>query len=312
MCSMIAAGITELGGAVNGLELPDPPPPASGEAVIEVRAAGVANWDDIVRTGGWDTGAVPPMALGVEAAGVIAAVGPDGGGWAPGDAVLTHPLPLRHQGTWSERLLAPTHLLARKPDALSWEQAAVLPVPALTADQALDAVLGDASDAWLLVNGAGGVTGRMVAALGVLRGARVIAVAGPASAGTLATLGVEHVLDRRDTDWPAEVRRLTAGTGVSAAINAARGGEAAALTAVADGGALGTITGGPPPVERGVTVTDIYVRADGERLGELAQTLESSGIELEIGTVLPLARAAEALELAIQGRGGGAIVLTPS
>ena len=71
---MRAAGITELGGAVTELELPDPPPPGSREAVIEVRAAGVGNWDEIVRTGGWDTGAVPPMALGVEAAGVISSV----------------------------------------------------------------------------------------------------------------------------------------------------------------------------------------------------------------------------------------------
>jgi NADPH:quinone reductase-like Zn-dependent oxidoreductase len=308
---MRAAGITQFGGAVSDLELPDPPPPGSGEALIEVRAAGVANWDDIVRTGGWDTGAVPPMALGVEAAGMISAVGPDDGGWAPGDAVLTHPLPLRYQGAWSEQLLAPTDLLARKPDSLSWEQAGVLPVPALTADQALDAVLGDAAESWLLVNGAGGVTGRMVAALAVLRGARVIAVAGPASASALAELGVEHVLDRHDTAWQAEVARLTGGAGVTAAVNAAVGGETAALPAVADGGRFATITGSPPPTERDVTVMDIYVRPDGKRLDELTALLRSSGIEVGVGTVLPLSRAAEALELATHGRGGGAVVLTP-
>ncbi|TMG16412.1 MAG: NADP-dependent oxidoreductase, partial [Chloroflexi bacterium] len=38
---------------------------------MEVHAAGVANWDDLVRTGGWDVGITPPMALGVEAAGTI-------------------------------------------------------------------------------------------------------------------------------------------------------------------------------------------------------------------------------------------------
>jgi NADPH:quinone reductase-like Zn-dependent oxidoreductase len=42
---------------------------------LEVRAAGVGNWDEFVCTGGWDVGAKPPMALGVEAAGTVLAVG---------------------------------------------------------------------------------------------------------------------------------------------------------------------------------------------------------------------------------------------
>jgi len=54
------------------------------------------------------------MALGVEAAGVVAAVGDAVDGWAPGDEVLTHPLPLRQQGAWARRLTAPAALLARK------------------------------------------------------------------------------------------------------------------------------------------------------------------------------------------------------
>jgi NADPH:quinone reductase-like Zn-dependent oxidoreductase len=252
------------------------------------------------------------MALGVEAAGVIAAVGREDGDWAPGDAVLTHPLPLRHQGAWSELVLAPADLLARKPEPLPWEDASVLPVPVLTADQALETALGDdgGDGASLLVNGAGGVTGRLIAALATLRGVDVIAVAGPASAEALTALGVGHVLDRHDSDWPETVRRLTGGNGVAAAVNAAIGGETAALATVADGGSLATITGAPPAADRGVTVTDVYVRPDGERLGELVDTLQSAGIGVTVGTVLPLSRAAEALELAIQGRGGGAVVLT--
>src|SRR5579859_1726919 len=80
---------------------------ALGEAVLlEVRAAGVANWDELGRTGGWDVGASPPMALGVEAAGTMLAAGQVVSGWVPGDAVMTHPVPLRHQGTWAPRLIA--------------------------------------------------------------------------------------------------------------------------------------------------------------------------------------------------------------
>jgi NADPH:quinone reductase-like Zn-dependent oxidoreductase len=84
--------------------------------------------------GEWDVGRKPPLALGVEAAGVVAAVGEDVTSFALGNEVLTHPLPLRHQGTWAQLLVAPAALVAPKPDAVPWETAVAFPVPALTAD----------------------------------------------------------------------------------------------------------------------------------------------------------------------------------
>ena len=137
MRRMQAAGIDEFGGEVRVLKLAAPASPAPDEVVISVRAAGVGNWDEFVRVGNWDVGRPPPLALGVEAAGVVAAVGEDVTSLAPGDEVLTHPLPLRHQGAWAEWLVAPAALVARKPTAVPWEAAAAFPVPALTADQAL-------------------------------------------------------------------------------------------------------------------------------------------------------------------------------
>ncbi|TML75440.1 MAG: NADP-dependent oxidoreductase, partial [Actinobacteria bacterium] len=65
--SLRAAGIEAFGDEVALLELPEPPPLETGQVVIEVKAAGVANWDEFVRTGDWDVGRVPPLALGVEA-----------------------------------------------------------------------------------------------------------------------------------------------------------------------------------------------------------------------------------------------------
>ena len=69
---MKAAGIERFGGDVRELSLPDPRPAGAGETLIEVRAAGVGPWDDIVRLGSWDVGSRPPMALGVAAAGTVA------------------------------------------------------------------------------------------------------------------------------------------------------------------------------------------------------------------------------------------------
>jgi NADPH:quinone reductase-like Zn-dependent oxidoreductase len=57
---MRVAGVQTFGAQVEHFELPDPRPPAPGAALLAVKAAGVGNWDDIVRTGGWDVGTRPP------------------------------------------------------------------------------------------------------------------------------------------------------------------------------------------------------------------------------------------------------------
>jgi NADPH:quinone reductase-like Zn-dependent oxidoreductase len=93
-------------------------------------------------------------------------------------------------------------------------------------------------------------------------------------------------------------------------VNTARGGAAAAIQAVADGGRLATITGDPPRSERGVTVADVYVRGDGARLAALVAALAEGLLSLHLGATVPLAAAAAALETASAGRASGATVLT--
>jgi NADPH:quinone reductase-like Zn-dependent oxidoreductase len=308
---MRAAGIDAFGADVRVLELAAPGSPAPDELVISVRATGVGNWDEIVRVGEWDVGRKPPLALGVEAAGVVAAVGEDVTGFALGDEVLTHPLPLRHQGTWAELLVAPAALVAPKPAAVPWETAAAFPVPALTADQALSEAAPSPAGEWVLVHGAGGVTGGLVIQLAVARGATVVATAGPSSESRVRDYGARVVLDYHDPDWPARVREAApGGRGVDAAVNAARGHAASALHAVADDGRLATITGDPPTPERGVTVANIYVEADGERLAALAEALKDGLLSLNVGARFELADAAAALQGAVTGRAAGATVLT--
>jgi NADPH:quinone reductase-like Zn-dependent oxidoreductase len=304
-----AAGIERFGGEVRELSLPDPRPADAGETLITVRAAGVAPWDDLVRLGSWDVGARPPMALGVAAAGTVAAVGAGVDGWSVGDEVMTHPVPLLEHGCWSEMLLARADALAAKPSSVPWEDAAAFPVPALTADQAISFALGNSGARRLLVHGAGGVTGQLIAALGVVVGAEVAVTAGPRSAERLRELGVAMVFDYHDGDWPARVRDWAGGGGVAAAINAAPGGEADALSTVADGGRLATITGAPPAAARGVTIADIYVQADGGRLATMAERLGNGEIGISVGEIYGLAAAADALDLAVRGGGGGAMVL---
>jgi NADPH:quinone reductase-like Zn-dependent oxidoreductase len=304
-----AAGIQRFGGDVRELSLPDPRPPRPGETVIAVRAAAVAPWDDLVRLGSWEVGLRPPAALGVAASGTVAAVGAAGDGWSVGDEVMTHPVPVLEQGCWSELLLVRADLLAAKPSAVSWEEAAAFPVPALTADQALHAAIGNSPTGRLLVHGAGGVTGQLIAALAVATGVEVAATAGPRSAERLQGLGISAVFDYHDDHWPTYVRKWAGGDGVPAAINAAPGGEEDALSALADGGRLATITGAPPPPERGVTIVDIYVEADGGRLGRMAERLGKGEVGISVGGTYGLAESAEALKAAVGGGSGNAAVL---
>jgi NADPH:quinone reductase-like Zn-dependent oxidoreductase len=302
-----------MGAPVDLFEVPEPRQLADDEVLIEVMAAGVADWDEFVRTGAWDVGRQPPMALGVEAAGTVLAAGNAAREWAPGDAVMTHPVPLRDQGTWAPRLIAPAGLLARKPPDVSWAAAAAFPVPALTARQVLVDALGLHAGEQLLVNGASGVTGGLLVTLAVLRGAQVIATAGPASRQQVAALGADHVIDYHDPDWPSQVRALTGGRGVTAAANAAPAGAAtaAALRAVADDGRLATITGDPPGPERGVTITNVYVRPDGTQLRQLATQFGAGQLHVPVAAQCRLADAAQALAEATGGHAGGAITLAP-
>ena len=309
--SLGAAGIEAFGDDVALLELPEPPPLETGQLLIEVKAAGVANWEEFVRTGGWDVGRVPPLALGVEAAGEVVDVGP-GVEWpAAGAAVMTHPLPLPYQGCWAERLVAPARLVAEKPDNASWAEAGAFPVPALTSQQVVAEALDVQPGETILVNGASGVTGGMIVERAANSGAKVIATASESSAARVMALGADVVIDYHDPEWTSRARDAAGSSGIRAAANAAPGGERDALNTLIDGGRLATITGAPPREERGISITNFYVRPDGDQLCLLAASLAEGKLHIDIGASYPLTRAADALAHATRGSGGGAVVLEP-
>jgi NADPH:quinone reductase-like Zn-dependent oxidoreductase len=308
--SLRAAGIEAFGDDVALLELPEPPPLETGQVLIEVKAAGVGNWEEFVRTGRWDVGRVAPLALGVEAAGEVVGVGPEVEWPAAGAAVMTHPLPLPYQGCWAERLVAPAHLVAEKPPNASWADAGAFPVPALTAEQVVSEALDVQPGETILVNGAGGVTGGMIVELAANSGARVIATASESSAARVMALGADVVVDYHDPEWTSLARDAAESSGIRAAANAAGGGEADALSTLVDGGRLATITGAPPPEERGISITNVIVRPDGDELRLLAASLAEGKLHIDIRASYPLTRAAEALAEATKGS-GGAVVLEP-
>ncbi|WP_231122712.1 NADP-dependent oxidoreductase [Mycobacterium colombiense] len=306
---MLVAGVRTLGGKVEMLDVADPRPLAADEVLIDVRSAGIGNWDNIIRYGGWDVGTRPPLALGVEAAGVIKAVGNRPSGFSVGDEVLCHPVPLRDQGTWAPFLIAPVGSLAHKPPAIPWETAAIFPVPALTAEQVVGEALALHGGETLLVHGAGGITGGLIVQLAALRGADVLATAGPRSADRVRGHGAREVIDYGDRLWPQHAKALAQGP-IDAVANAAPGGAAAAMTALADGGRLATITPDPPAPTRGINVTAVYVRSDGAQLDRLTALLASRRLSMPTPRSCGLDQAASALAHVVAGYESNGVVIT--
>lgn len=305
---MLVAGVSTLGGEVETLEVDDPRPLAADEVLIDVRGAGVGNWDNIIRYGGWDVGAGPPLALGVEAAGIIKAVGAASSGFSVNDEVLCHPVPLRDQGTWAPFLVAPVGSLAHKAAEIPWETAAIFPVPALTAEQVVGEALALNGGETLLVHGAGGITGGLIVQLAALRGVDVLATAGPRSADRVREHGAREVLDYRDPLWPQRAKALAKGP-IDAVANASPGGAAAAMTALVDGGRLATITPDPPASTRGISVTAVYVRSDGAQLDRLTALLASGRLSMPTPRSCSLDQAAYALAHVVAGHEPTGVVI---
>jgi len=301
------AGVRRFGDPVEIVELPGPRTPRPDEVLIDVRACGVGNWDEFARTGDWDLGIRPPMALGVEAAGLVAAVGDLVTGISAGNRVTVHSAPLREQGAWAEQHIAAAGQVAVLLAGVPFDAAAALPVPALTAAQVIDDALRVRAAQTVLVHGAGGVTGGLLVQLAAHRGATVIATAGADSARQVSALGASTVLDYHQQDWPEQARVLTGG--VDAAANAARGGSAEAVRAVRDGGRLATITADLPHAERGITMRAVQVVPDGARLAGLVELLAQGVLTVSVADGFPLEQAAAALARARHGAHGSAMVL---
>jgi NADPH:quinone reductase-like Zn-dependent oxidoreductase len=305
---VIGYGVMAFGAPVEALELPEPRALRPDEVLIEVKAAGVGNWDEIAREGSWNLGVAPPLALGVEAAGIVVVAGEQVQAAGVGDAVMTHPVPLREQGAWCESLIAPASSCAPKPTHMSWTEAGCFPVPALTAAQAVAAAKVGPDDV-VLVSGGGGVTGGAMVQLAARAGAMVFATAGPSSRERVEGYGASAVIDYHDDEWQDRVRDI-AGAPISVVLNAARNGSHDALRVLEDHGRLATITSDPPQAERGIMVESVYVAANGNLLRDLGESWVGGDLAIEIGEVLPFDRAPSALALAASGRAPGAIALS--
>ncbi|MGW4132317.1 NADP-dependent oxidoreductase [Amycolatopsis japonica] len=169
------------------------PVPGRGEVLIRVAVAGVNPLDHAVRSGlvpGLDGGRPFPRVLGMEAAGIVLALGKDVDGLEVGDAVFG--FALTGGGTYAETTVLSAPNTARIPAGLSATVAATLPVAGTTAVDVLDQ-LDLPAGATVLVNGVGGGVGLAVAQLANRRGLWVIGTGSTTKREHAQALGVRFI-----------------------------------------------------------------------------------------------------------------------
>lgn len=232
------------------LELPEPAP-GPHQVRVRVIASSVNPADIRARSAAPGPRRIErqfPLVLGYDVSGIVDAVGPGVDDLAVGDEVFGSPS-LFGQGANAERVVADSRTLARKPAALSHEQAACLSLAGVTAWECLSRARPAPGATVLVTAGAGGV-GHLQLQLSRHLGLRVVATASrPESTALCRELGAAVVLDHMTQDVGQACRDLTGGAGVAVAFDNA-GGRALdqALDAVAPMGTVVSIVPTPAPV----------------------------------------------------------------
>ncbi|HEX5602121.1 MAG TPA: medium chain dehydrogenase/reductase family protein [Pyrinomonadaceae bacterium] len=190
-------------------EKPDPTP-RDDEVVIRVRAAGLNFADILARQGLYPDGPPKPCVMGYEVSGVVEAVGKEVNSSFAGKPVVA----MTRFGGQSEMIAVKATQMFEKPEKLTFEQAAAIPVNYLTA-YALLVVMGSLHEGEsVLIHNAGGGVG--LAALDIAKklGAVTYGTASQGKHKFLTDRGLDHPIDYRNQDWQPQLMQLTSGHGV--------------------------------------------------------------------------------------------------
>ncbi|MDQ4212578.1 NADP-dependent oxidoreductase [Microbacterium capsulatum] len=278
-----------------------------GSVLIEVRAAGVNPVDWKLMAGYLDRlmDVQFPVIPGWDVAGVVVGLGPDTPEFAIGDEVMAYARKdVLGAGTFAERVSVPVHAVARRPAALTWEEAAGLPLAGGTALRTIDA-LGELGDRTVLVHGAAGGVGSLAVQIAVARGARVIGTASERNHAYLRDLGAvpvgygDGLVDR--------VRALADGP-VDAVADFVGGQLDTTLAVLRDGGRHASVADASV-VEHGGRW--IWVRPDGSETARLAELAAGGQLRVEVAQTFPLDRVADAFRASMTGHTRGKLVIVP-
>ncbi len=300
------------------------PEPGPGEARVRLQAIGV-NFIDIYHR----TGLYPnprPFTPGIEGAGIVEAVGPDVTEVRVGDRVA-YALSL---GAYAEYAVVPAWKLVPLPEGMDSLTAAAAMVQGLTAHYLTHSTRALGPGDTVLVHAAAGGTGRLIVQMAKLRGARVIGtVSTEEKARRAREAGADEVILYTQSDFEAEVKRLTDGRGVDVVYDSV--GQATfekSLNCLKPRGYMvlfGQSSGPVPPLDPLLLSTKgslfltrphlmhyAQTRAELlERARDLFQWIQQGRVTLHIERVLALEEAAQAHRLLVERRSVGKLLLRP-
>lgn len=316
------------------LEVRDVPEPEMGErdVLVRVEAAGLNQLDEKIRLGEFAQ-ILPyrmPIVLGNDLAGTVIRVGRLVRRFQPGDRVFARPDDSRI-GTFAERIAVAESDLALAPTSVSTAEAGSLPLVALTAWQALVERGNVQPGQKVLIHAGAGGVGSIAIQLAAHLGATVATTAGVANADFVRGLGADIVVDHRTEDFAELLSDYDL-------VLDSLGGEnlERSLRVLRPGGLAIGIAGPPDPAfarrrgmnpvlrlaigaisrkirrqakKLGVTYEFLFMRADGQQLGEIAALVDSGVLRPVVARTYPFDELPQALEdLAIGGKRGKLVV----
>jgi NADPH2:quinone reductase len=323
---MLAVQAARAGGP-EVLEVVERPVPTAdpGQILIRHKAVGLNFIDTYHRSGLYK---IPmPAVLGLEAAGVVEAVGEGVERFAAGDRVAYASGPM---GAYAEFHVVPAGRAVKVPDAVALETAAASMLKGMTAEFLLRRCRKVEAGETILVHAAAGGVGQIMVQWAKALGAIVIGTAGgPETTALAASLGADHVIDYRSEDVAARVREITGGAGVPVAYDSVGAATfEATLASLSRRGlfvSFGNASGPPPPVAparlndagslyltRPKLFDYIPTTADLDAsAAALFDVIGSGQVKITIGQTFPL-REARAAHEALEGRlTTGATLLIP-
>lgn len=322
---MKAIRIHETGDA-GVLRLEEIPVPTAGpgQVLLRVEAAGVNFIEIYQRTGLYKTAL--PATPGTEAAGTVEAIGPGVTTARPGDRVAS----VTVLGAYAEYALAPADRLVPLPDRVSTRQGAAVMLQGLTAHYLTTSTYPLQRGHACLVHAAAGGVGLLLCQMARRIGARVIATVSTEEKAALAReAGADDVILYTQTDFEAEVKRLTAGAGVQVVYDSVgRTTFVKGFNCLARRGMMvlfGQSSGAVEPLDpqilnhkgslfltRPTLGHYTATRAELiERAGELLGWVADGSLSVRVERELPLARAADAHQALEERRTTGKVLLIP-
>lgn len=285
-----------------GMQDLDDPPVGSGEVLVRVRATSVNPVDWKIRSGAakGKLDVELPAILGRDLAGVVERTGPGVTGFTKGQRVMA-----LANGTYAELTTVKADVLAPIPDALSFEQAAALPLVVLTGAQLIERALKLEHGETVLVLGALGGVGRSAMYVARQHSARVIAGVRKSQIEEARSLAVNDVVA---VDVEEEILKLRDLDAVADTV----GGTVAerSLRTLKEGGLFGTVLGAPKDASRyKVRVATMMAQPDASRLYELADDVAHGKFAIPIAKTLSLEEVRQAQREAESHKVHGKIIL---